>query len=78
VSHSPAYSLLLSGFLIGILIDPKLRGKMFLQNIGRPFARLHGITSQKTELLIVTTVRTSHPKSYNKTENMLFTTYTIQ
>jgi hypothetical protein len=38
-------------FLLGLLFDPVDRNDMFLRNVGLTFNGLHGITSQKTELL---------------------------
>jgi hypothetical protein len=45
--------------LFDLLFDPKDGGDMFLQNVG--LSELHDITTQKTILFIVATMRTSSP-----------------
>jgi hypothetical protein len=44
--------------LLGLSFIPEYGGDMFLQNIA-DFNRLHSIISQKTELFVTTSVRTS-------------------
>jgi hypothetical protein len=50
-----AFTLLLVGFLIGILFDPEHRSSTFLRNV----YGLYSAVSQKIVVFIVTAVRTS-------------------
>jgi hypothetical protein len=51
-------------FSLGLFLDSEDLGDMFLQNVGC-LNGLHGIISQKTELLITNAVKTSNPKTIN-------------
>jgi hypothetical protein len=46
-------------FLLVLLFDLEYGGDVFIGNIGLP--ELHCITVQKSELLVVTSMRTSNP-----------------
>jgi hypothetical protein len=52
--------LLHASFLLDLFSGPDDGGDMFLRNVGLTFNGLHGVISQKTELL-TTAVRTSDP-----------------
>jgi hypothetical protein len=49
--------MLLASYLLGLLFNAEYGDDMLLRNV----ISLHGITSQKTELFIVITARTSNP-----------------
>jgi hypothetical protein len=54
-------SLILVGFLVGLFFNSEDGGGIFLRNFGRTSIELHGVTSQKIALFIVTAWRTSTP-----------------
>jgi hypothetical protein len=47
-----------------LVFNPEDGGDMFLKNAGFTSTELPSITSQKTELFTVTTLRTSNPINY--------------
>jgi hypothetical protein len=57
---------LLAGYLIGLFFGPENGGSTFLPKCWRIFTGLHGVTSQKIVLYIVTAERTSNPTSHRR------------
>jgi hypothetical protein len=61
---SSACYLVHAGFVLGLFFNPEAGGDMFLWN-WLTFNRLHGVISQKIELFITTSVRTSNPTMWS-------------